>query len=41
MGIMPDDLEQIRRQAATENALVTQHAHQEMAEEEIAFDDLL
>ena len=38
---MPDDLEQIRRQAAIENALVTQHAHQEMAEEEIAFDDLL
>ena len=41
MGIMPDDLEQFRRQAATENVLVTQHAHQEMTEEEITFDDLL
>ena len=38
---MPDDLEQIRRQGATENVLVTQHAHQEMVEEEIAFEDLL
>ena len=37
---MPNDLEQVRRQAATENVLVTQHAHQEMVEEEITFDDL-
>ena len=38
---MPDDPEQIRRQAETENVPVTQPAHHEMVEEEITFDDLL
>lgn len=34
-------LEQLRRQAATENLRITQHAQQEMVEEEITFDELL
>lgn len=34
-------LEQLRRQAATENVRITQHAQQEMVEEEITFDELL
>jgi hypothetical protein len=36
-----DLLENIRRQAATENIRITQHAQQEMTEEEIALDDIL
>ena len=34
-------LEQLRRQAATENVRITQHAHQEMVEEEITLNELL
>ena len=34
-------LEQLRRQAATWNVRLTQHAHQEMVEEEITLDELL
>ncbi len=34
-------LEQLRRQAATENVRITQHAHREMVEEEITLDELL
>ena len=34
-------LEQLRRQAATENVRITQHAHQEMVEEEISLNELL
>ena len=33
-------LEQLRRQAATENVRITQHAHQEMVEEAISLDEL-
>ena len=34
-------LEQLRRQAATENVRITQHAHREMVEEEITLNELL
>ena len=34
-------LERLRRQALTENVRITQHAHQEMVEEEISVDELL
>ena len=34
-------LEQLRRQATTENVRVTQHAHREMVEEEITLNQLL
>ncbi len=34
-------LEQLRSQAATGNVRLTQHAHQEMVEEEITLDQLL
>src|SRR3972149_10896065 len=36
-----DLLENIRRQAAAENIRITQHAQQEMTEEEIALDNVL
>ncbi|MGH2355962.1 MAG: DUF4258 domain-containing protein [Chloroflexota bacterium] len=36
-----DALERIRAQAADENLRVTQHAQQEMAEEEITLDEVL
>ena len=34
-------LERLREQAATENIRLTQHAHQEMVEESISFDEVL
>ena len=34
-------LEQIRAQADVENIRITQHAQQEMAEEDVAFDEVL
>jgi hypothetical protein len=34
-------LDRLRAHAATENIRVTQHAQQEMVEEEIKFDDVL
>ena len=34
-------LERVRRHAATETLRITQHAHQEMVEEEITLDEIL
>jgi len=41
MASLKAALEQIRAQASTENISVTQHAQQEMAEEDITIDEVL
>ena len=41
MGNLKAALEQIRAQAEVENIRITQHAQQEMAEEDITLDDVL
>jgi hypothetical protein len=41
MANLKDALEQIRAQADTENIRITQHAQQEMAEENITLDEVL